>query len=472
VEGTVFTGNHAVGQGQASGFGGAVNLSSNDIPTDGLNNRRPASIVIKDTWIQGEGISALSSGGIAASGDSNRVYGANGVTRLGTLSENMASVSIDNTVFADLDVQHSSSSTGSGNGGALVTALTNLTVANSLVILSDAKGVDYSSGGGFSIIDQSIALISNSTFGRNTADLFGAALFVQGANINATGNLFIRNEIRPGVQEPLLQSYGSVIFSSPENQKGLYVVGTIQNNTFSENIGLPVWEQDNSNGPINDLRYTNNQIYSNIYSGSIYCNTIAGYCGLDVNGLNATTITRTSTSTKKVQVNNTSLATCPVIGVLKSGPAVLTTAAPGEAVPTQGYLAFNWSGVSAQLDGVTVNDFAGVATSAAAGTHTLSVNGNAFLTNIFQAATPVAVLSSRRNISSNTLTWSLSSGAFLDGAIDQGVTIPNQANGTVEVNQPPNINYTYYAITKEGGTTSSASAEPAQFEVFLPATIK
>lgn len=468
VEGTVFVGNRAVGLGQATGFGGAINLSSNDTPADGSVNRRSATLTIKDSWIQGENIAAQSSGGIAASGDSNRVYGTNGVTKLGTLSDNLANVTIDNLVFADLDVQFNPNSTGSGNGGALVAALTNLTIANSLVILSDAKGVNYSSGGGFSIIDQSIASISNTIFGRNTVDLFGAALFIQGANINVTGSTFVRNEIKPGSQEPLLQSYGAAIFSSPENQKGLYVVGTLQNNILSENIGLPSWEQDNSNGPINDVRYNSNQIYSNSFGGSVYCNTIPGYCGLDVNGLNTITVVRTTTSTKKSQVANLSLSTPPVLGVLKAGPKVLTTAAPGDVVPTQGYLAYSWGSGSALLDGVTATGYAGIASTTEVGVHNLSVGGSTFQAVISQAATPSAILSSSWNGSSYTLAWSVTSGTFLDGAIDQGITIPSLANGSINVQLSSDMTYTYYVITKEGGTTTSISTVPAQFKVFTP----
>jgi predicted outer membrane repeat protein len=468
VEGAVFVGNRAVGLGQATGFGGAINLSSNDIPADASVNRRSAALNIKDSWIQGENIAAQSSGGMALSGDSNRVYGTNGVTKLGTLSDNLANVTIDNVVFADLDVQFNPNSTGSGNGGALVAALTNLAVANGLVILSDAKGVTYSSGGGFSIIDQSTASISNSTFGRNSVDLFGAALFVQGANINATGSTFVRNEIRPGVQEPLLQSYGAAIFSSPENQKGLYVVGTLQNNILSENIGLPIWEQDNSNGPINDVRYNSNQIYSNSFSGSIYCNTIPGYCGLDVNGLNTTTVIRATTSTKKSQIANSSLSTPPVIGSLKAGPKVLTTAAPGDVVPTPGYLAYSWGGGSASLDGVAATGNAGIAAAAQVGVHTLSVSGSTFQAVISQAATPSAILSSSWNGSSYTLAWSATSGAFLDGAVDQGIAIPSLPNGSINAQLSSNMTYTYYVITKEGGAIASISTMPAQFKVFNP----
>jgi hypothetical protein len=470
VEGGVFIGNRAEGIGQARGFGGAVNVSSNDTSADGSTNRRSATFSITNSWIQGENIVALSSGGIAASGDGNRVYGTNGVSQRGTLSENMANVAVSEVVFADLDVQYSSNSTGSGNGGALVAALTNLSVSNCLVILSDAKGQTYSSGGGFSILDQSVATISNSTFGKNTSDLFGGALFVQGANITVDGSFFTKNELSPGTQEPLLQSYGAAIFSSPESSKSLYIVGTIQNTIFSENVGLPFWDQDNSTGPINDLRYNSNLVYSTGYSGSIYCDTIPGYCGFDVNNLNATIINRPGTDTDKSQIANVALSTSPVLGDLKAGPPVLTTAAPGDTLPTPGYLAYSWSGGTARLDGSTISGFAGMTSPATLGTHTLSVSGVPYQATIWQAARPAAHISSSGAASPYTLSWSVSSGTFLDGAINQGVAIPSEASGNTSVNSPPGAVYMYYAITKEGGVIASTTVGQTQQEhpVYMP----
>jgi hypothetical protein len=458
---SVFLGNRATGTGSANGFGAAISVMSNDGSDSTTNygqiNRPPGHLTVSNTLIQGryDDVTTVgqAAGGIYAAGDMYHMYGLGGVPEMGTPSENRAVVDVENVVFNDLDVVEVPGASGSGVGGAIVTGLADLTLNNSLLINSDAIGTGSSSGGALAILDQSMAHITNSTFAHNSSQLFGGAVFVQGSEIHLEDSRVMNNDLGGAV-------YGAALFTAPMvNGRSLPVTGVIQGNLISNNNGQPFFDDDRTNGPINDVRYNNNQIYdARGVNAQIYTNSISGYCCSNLSQLNTLVIQRANrTITPKSQVPNISLSTPPSVGVLLAvPPQVLSENANGDPPPpTLAYLGYAWSGRSATLDGQAVSGNAGVS-SAGTGTHTLSVGGTDFTASISQAPTPAATFSAS-GASPVTLNWSVTAGTFLDVAIDHGVTITSSSSGSVQVSPPVDMDFWLYVITREGGIVKSVN---------------
>jgi predicted outer membrane repeat protein len=393
IYGSVFLGNQATGLGVGNGFGGAISAHSNDTGGDGNNNRRPASLTIQDSLIQGRYSSVTtvgqSGGGISIGGDANRTYGQNGVTQMGTVAENRAIVDLENVVFADLDVKEVGGEPGTGVAGAIQVGLTDLEGNNILVILSDALAFDpgnsNGSGGGMAVLDQSLVNITNATFAENTAGKYGGAIFAQGSTINLSDSNLIGNEISPGIVEPGNLSYGAAIFSSPDTGRNLYVTGVVENCLFSNNVGLDIYDDDRAAGPINDVRYNNNHFYSTTFGGLVHKDSVIPTPFVTPSELNSLVITRdvgVPSTDKSPLGGNISLGSEPVFGVIHAVPSVILseeTTGPG-APPAVSYLGYSWSGGSASLDGSPLSGVAGsgVTETSVAGLHTLSVAGQTY----------------------------------------------------------------------------------------------
>jgi predicted outer membrane repeat protein len=468
VEGGSFLGNKATGQSGMGGFGGAITASSNDTTSDGSTNRRVAYINIQDTLIQGRYGSVttvgLGGGGIYAAGDQNRTYGANGVSQQGTAADNRAQVEINRVVFNDLDVYNFLDG---GVGGGMLGDMVALNLQNSLIINSDATGSSKSSGGGLAILNQSLANISGLTFSRNSTDKYGGAIFAQGSELNLSNCNLIENS------NPT--QYGSAIFAAQDDGRSRPATGTVQTCMFSSNTGLPmIFDDDRTNGPINDMRYNNNQFYSSggadakVYKDPIYYVYPIGTEN-SASQLNDRVVSRNNGTSTDKGSGNTALSIVPTVGkILGAPPQILTTNANGDAAPpTLAYLGYTWSGGSATLDGQAVTGNAGVS-SAGTGTHTLSVGGTNFTASISQAPTLAATFTAS-GASPVTLNWSVTTGTFLDVAIDHGVTITSSSSGSVQVSPPVDMDYWLYIITEEGGIVKSVNTGVPILEV--PSTI-
>lgn len=483
---SVFQGNRATGTGVANGFGGAVMALSNDTLEDGGTNRPSAYLRIENSLIQGRYGTVTTvgqaGGGLYASGDANRMYGQNGVSQQGDAATNRATVIIRNTVFYDTDVQETIGVPGTGVGGGLVLDLANLTIENSIVALADALGATNSSGGGMAILNQTAATITNSTFVRNTSQMFGAGIFIQGSTVTMTGGSLIVNEISPGVSEPISTSYGAAIFASPDTGRNLSVTGTIQNVVISNNVGLPIFDDDRTNGPINDLRYNGNQIYSTTFGNQVYTNSIAGLCCKTVAELNYLIVSRANgTSTdKSPSNNNVAPGSAPIVGAILAVPSLIlqTNAKDDPAPPTTAYLAYAWSGGSATLDGVPISGNSGLSSYTTTGVHTLSVAGTSFSATINQGIIPGLVAqASPPKIPSGlttTLSWSIT-GTFADVAIDQGVVVTPAPSGAVQVMTTTTKTYYVVGITQEGGAYRPVTVmvgSDNNYSIFLPLLVK
>jgi hypothetical protein len=472
VENSVFLGNKAYSVYANGASGGAIALNSNDTSVDGNNNRPSASLTILNSWIQGRygsvTSSALTGGGITINGDYNRQTGSNGVTRGGTVTENRANVTIDSTVFADLDVSEIPAITSlSALGGAIVLSLGNLTLTNSMIILSDASAPSLggSSGGAMAIMLQSDANISNVTFARNTAGYAGGAIFHQGSNLNISNSILSNNELGPGNASAL---YGSAIFAAPDIGRSVSVTGTIQGSTITGNIGRTIYDDDRYAGPVNDIHYNNNSIYSASMAHDVYCDPMS--CGLTVTGLNSVTINRgNGTSTKKALINNQNWSSAPVTGAILGVPSKLSTAAPGDVTPTDSYMAYAWTGGAATVDSKSVTNGAGYS-SASDGIHTLQVGSQSYSTAILPAVSPSISLS----LFQNTVNWSIT-GTYLDSVVSQNLAVTNGRSGGVTV--PKGLDDVFVlVITKEGGVYRTfpnlLASSNFPFKSYVPICIK
>ena len=379
ISGSTFRENRATGLGAGNGFGGAVSAISNDTLVDGAINRRSASVTIKDTLI--EGLTGQTTGQIAAGlfigGDGNRTYGLNNVPQNGTAATNRATAVLNNVIFNNTDVQEGANAPGSGVGGAITTDLANLTMQNVLFIAADALGAANSSGGGMAILNQSSVSAENVTIAGSTAGKFGGGIFTQGSEINMSGCKLIENEISPGVAETDNVSFGAAIFTSPDTPRNLPALGTFGNCMISNNVGLPIYEGDRTNGPINDVRYNSNQIYSTTFGNSVYRNDITGLT--TVAGLNSLTVVRANgQNTPKSQSANSEPTAKPSIGALVVMPPFSADAS------SKHHLGYAWSGTRATLDGATLGTTTGVTQVTGPGTHTLDVDGTQFTVTIIE----------------------------------------------------------------------------------------
>ena len=465
IDGSVFRGNQADGTGAGNGFGGAISAHSNDTAADGSVNRRSATLTVRDSLIQGRYGSVntvgQSGGGLAAGGDGNRTYGQNGVTQMGSAAANRATVSVQRTVFADLDVQEAVGVPGSGVAGAIETGLTTLTMDDSLVVLSDALGTGNGSGGAMALLDQTAAMISATTFSRNTAGAYGGAIFVQGSELDLADSQLIENEVSPGVSEDEYASYGAAIFAAPDVGRNLPVDGLVSGCVISNNLGLAIYDDDRTNGPINDIVYDNNQFYSTTFGSDVYRDSIPFTPIQTAVGLNSLVVNRANSTTTDKGAGNSAFAGIPDVGsLLAVPPKVLPTNAIGDgAPPTESYLAYGWSGAGASLDGSVLSENGGLAAATTTGLHTLTVNGSSFLAGPIDGATPSASFFATpvwvAPGGSSTLSWSITGGPYLDVAIDQGVAITAGPSGSVEVWPTTNRTYYLYGLTQDGGVFDS-----------------
>jgi hypothetical protein len=382
---------------------------------------------------------------------------------MGTLAENQAVLDIEHVVFKDLDVAEDPSTPGSGLGGAIVADVVNLTMNDSLFINSDAIGTGNSFGGALAILEQSVAQINYSTFAQNSSQKYGGAIFIQGSQLNLSNcNLIENSNASP---------YGSAIFAAQDDVRNLPVTGTVQNCLFSNNTLPMVYDDDRTNGPVNDMHYNNNKFYhTNGVNAGIYRDSIVGLSSSASQLNNLIVVRNNGTSTDK-GFGNIALSSAPKVGViLVVPPHILLTSANGDVAPsTLSYLGYAWSGGSATLNGQAVIGNTGVQ-SAGLGTYTLSVGGTNFLTSISQAPTPVASFTAHGTMPI-TLDWSVTTGTFLEMAIDHGVIVPSTPIGSVQVSPPVDTDYWLYVITEEGGITKSVNSGVATPILNLPSTV-
>lgn len=476
VTDSVFLGNQATGTDQFRGFGGAIAHIANDTSSNPANYPS-GSLTVTRTYIRGRygstTTAGLLAGGIYISGDTNRMYGQNGVSQNGTPAQNRSIGIFDEVLIYDTDVPETAV-LGSGVGGGLYTDLADVTMTNSMIINADAiaitSGSGYASGGAMAILNNSVANISNITLARNSSGRWGAAVFGQGSTLNLSNCRMIENEMSPGFVEPISNSYGSAIYTSPDQDRFIPMLGSVTNCLISNNNGMSIFETDlDSSNLYNDLRYNGNTVYStwwytNDSKQIVYSNTTPpGYWSRAIldstsngTGLNNLIISRNNApDTDKSQTNNTAPGSAPVYGDVIAVPRyVLPTKAYGDpAGNLPVYVGYAWSGGSATLNGNSVSGFSGVTSTTAGGSFTLNVNGSPQETvNVSVGATPSATFNATGS-NPIQLQWSVTAGAFLKAAIDQEAGKELGASGSVNAPSSEDREFHLYVITQEGGVT-------------------
>ncbi len=378
IEGGVFLGNRANGIGQANGFGGAISATSNDggdASTDGGRiNRPPARLTVRNSYIQGnyQGIAAQGqvAAGLYAGGDTFHMYGLAGVPQMGSAADNRARVEVYNTIFNDLDVERTPNVGGSGIGAAIMGDLADITLENSIIMKSDARG-DQTLGGGLLIINQSRGTVRNTTFAQNSSTLAGGGLMVQGSEILVDNSRFINNDILPGVDEGQWNSFGSAIYVEGDRSRKISPTGVIQNSVISHNPGIPITDSDSPDAP-NRVQYNNNLIYSDSYGGLVYRNDFTTPNIFDLQGFNNLVVPHAAGPFDKVAIENRGSATEPQIGALVAVPPTHD----GNSA-SRSYLAYAYSGGRGALNGEPLPDKAGVISGIAPGEYTLTVGQEA-----------------------------------------------------------------------------------------------
>lgn len=354
VHGSVFQGNQTTAVKPEGGIGGAIGVFSND--GVGEVNRRSSRLTVTRSFIEGgSGIerAALSGACIFVAGDSNRAYGENGVTPLGTLDENRARVTLRHVVLSDCDVE--ATATNVAFGGGLMADLVDLTMEDSMVLNSDARG-EGSGGGGIAIREESVARIARTAFANNSAERWGGGLFVTGSDLDVRDSRFFGNHVSPGVSEPVSQSRGAAILTIPRMNaaRPRNVSGVVAGSSFAGNSGLAIFESDPAEGPVNDVRYDGNRFGPGAFGDLVYLNTLAAPGGASVFTLNSLFVNRPGrVSTQKSTVPNIRISS-PEEGALVAVPAPESVGAEPSS-PLSSLLAYAWTGPFASLAGQTLS---------------------------------------------------------------------------------------------------------------------
>jgi hypothetical protein len=356
VAGSTFQGNRGNITGMDESVGGAISALSH-------GTAHPAVVTVTGSLLQGRhaggGPVGNAGGCILASGDTDR-----------------APVEITGSVFHDCDIQRSPTA-GGGTGGAINGSLIALTLDDSLVLDSDAVGDGF--GGGIFLTGESDARISRTTFAGNTADTSGGALFAGASNVQISGSRFIANEVGPGVAGPINASRGAALYFIPAIGGQPHVgsgdaSGVVSETTFSQNVGLPVWDVDfGGASPVNTVQYDANDFFSTTFGDKVYVDTFAdpGRSGFDVGSLNTLVVSRSGgPTTVKSTIANHALVTAPVAGSLKAIPP-----AGSPSSRSAPFLAYAWTGGAATLNGAPLPQHDGLIEGAAPGGYALVVDG-------------------------------------------------------------------------------------------------
>ncbi len=464
VDNSVFIGNQAIHNGNEVGVGGAMSAISNDTDNaatgGGTINRRTASLTVRDTYVAGipGATVAQSAGGIRVKGDNNRVYGGGGVDPMGTVAENRAQLSIDGVVLNDLDLW---SDPKSATGGGITVNLTHMDAQDSLILDCHAASInDFGQGGGAMIINQSFGVLNNVTLAGNSAQTFGGGLTVHGSQATVSNSTFHHNSIWASAVN---QSFGAGMYSIPDVQRGLNTSGLVRNTIFTDNDGLPIYDDDRDAGPINTLVYNQNSIFNTTFGDDVYKDRLDPV--QTVSGLNGLVVLRTNgTSTDKSINANVAEDSSISSGFLRAVPPIIipVTAVGDDDTSTRSYLAYAWSGTEATLDGQYLADHTGVLPDPSVGVHTLVVDGVEYQTAVSTVAAPTATFSASpiaiSSGESSVLSWTTPSHVFLEMDIDQGVQVSgNQSSGSIAVMPTCTTTYRLFVATSVGGVVLEAT---------------
>ena len=373
----VFQNNQATGTDGPDGFGGAIFVLSDDNSDastgGGTINRPSANLTVTDCLIRGPGggvASARQGGGIFVAGDLHSMYGL-GVNRNGTLETNRAVVNLTRVVFADLTTNDN---LGNGTGAALTGDFVTLN-ANQCIV-ENCHTSQF--GGGFELVRECNATITNTAFAGNSAGLLGGGLTMFGGNLNVTGCSFVDNRITGS-------GGGSAIMTAADAGGGglppMDMTGAIQNCVISNNSGssATIYDGYRASAPFNRLQFKANQIFPSDQSAFFFDTPIGNRSVAQVNAL---TLTFSDNSTcVKAPVANTALGSAAITGAILMVPATTSSSgAPGETLPIPSFLGYTSSAGTPLLDGAPQPSSSGVVPTSVNAIHTLAVGSSSFAT--------------------------------------------------------------------------------------------
>ncbi len=330
--------------------GGAVMVVSNDKvdPSTefGNVNRPTAGLVVRGTSFLGESSSfqATQGGCIAVFGDHNRQYGEGGVSQQGGLAENRSVVDLREVVLHQCRVT-SSLAPGGVAGGAFYGRFVDLTLDDVLVQSSFADG---GSGGGLFLTDLSSAQLTSVHLHDNEADEFGGGINATGARLDVSSSVFANNRLTGiGPQNLLFEQTGVDLFLQPNTSRGHDMTGTIADSIFVGGNGLAVFEGDSASGVLhNEMRYDGNTFNTGSAFDPVILNTVDGFGGADVAGLNRMIVARGDGSrSRKTGRANRWQAETPITGSLVGAPSRLEAPSlEAQGAPAFGRVGFSWTG--------------------------------------------------------------------------------------------------------------------------------
>ncbi len=486
VESSLLRNNEAFGRADAAapGGGGAIIAHGSDGCADPVNFPT-GSLTVSRTHF--ESCSAQIGGCVFASGDLNRHASVEPGCQMGFISDNRMLVILDRVIFAGCGVDDVIGN--NGIGGGLYGVLIDLTWTDSMVVDSFASGTspeDPASssqglGGAAALFRESRLDLNGSVFGDNWADHGGGALYLIGSEIAGfSDNIFVANEVSPGVNRPVNQSRGAAMFIGPMRSQFLDATGSVTNSIFSNHAGLPIFESDalasDPCGCANRVTYEGNRFYNTTYEDDVFRNSliVGAHTAAELNTL---VIDRGGgDTTVKSSLQNNSGETEPInvaaIGLAPRG-VIRDQSTGGAQANTESMLSWVWNGGCAELDGIELDaesERSGFV-SAAPGGHGLSVWSGGVCTGLADlsvgetvvlgpnpaaslAANPYVVTSGE----SSVLSWSLLSGELITGLISHGVmdevTVPS---GSVQITPTNTAHYNLTLTTKQGGVVRSAS---------------
>lgn len=459
--------------GRGGGIGAVSNDTANATTDFGQINRRASTVSVQNSAIIGGGDQiplAQAGGGVQVAGDVNRIEGSGGVGAMGTVAENRAVLTIDGVLLAGLRTTVSDGS--SAKGGGISVRAADLTLQDSMIVRCSSVGDDkYSQGGGMmlnqyastSILGGEIAgNVSDNTTDRDFCGGGGISMF--GSELIAQGVVLAFNQLSPGYSEGLGSSNGAALYSSPDSVKGLDISGSIAQSLLVSNDGLPVWEFDYDDGPINDLRFNGNDFWEESFDDLVYKNTLAGGGVFHTpQELNSFEVVRSGApNTDKSSSPNTELQATPVFGRIRAAPESLPqTGAVGDPeTGHSGYIGWTWSGTSATLDGQELIDNTGYQMTHV-GNHELEVDGVQYPAGIASAPLPTMEVTvdpiSIASGEASMLSWHSDTPGFVALAIDNTAGHPVAVSGTVEVFPTQTTTYRVFLITEYGGVVEEAT---------------
>jgi predicted outer membrane repeat protein len=428
-------------------FGGAISVTSNDTSVDGNNNRPSASLKITNSFIQGSGWGqpvGKSAGGIYISGDTNRMYGNNGVTQEYDAIKNRANLEVNKVVFVDLDTRVDETIS---HGGAIMADLSNVSISDSLFIHNRSV-----SGGAVSIIQDSDARINNCAFYDNFAQKYGGAVYLSGIKVVISNTEFISNSLSD-IGQNANTSYGAALFTATMNERSLDIRGEVNDSYFSGNYGLPIYERDNPSTPINDISYNGNKLFTNYFSSQVFTNSNGGYCCKTTSELNNLIIFRSGSSSKKSLRPNQYLPSPYLSGNILAAPNIIIPRGESPSktlVPA--IITFYSADSSSELNGSQTVTGWGSYFETEINTYLLKTKEKISSTEVRMGEQLYGDVTIDKSASTCRLGWQISTNEFLDVTIDQGVKITPSKEGTLTLeNCFATESYRLYVITPTQG---------------------